>query len=162
VQSALQVTSAVSIDAHLPKTNSDYRSSPPILVTQPSASVFLVGRKTAWAPSMTGLISKLGIEPIFISLARTVSKDVQERAFTLVLLDSSVPSEWRKFLVSDLVGARATLFYVYLVEAGCWWLPALRNGEDCHGAPAFRAGDFLRELERLLQRAQERAGPTLR
>lgn len=56
-----------------------------------------------------------------------------------------------------LSGSRASFFYGHPVEDGRWWLPALRRGERCLGAPALRPGEFAAELDALLKEiAQER------
>ena len=45
-------------------------------------------------------------------------------------------------MMALLVGLRVSMFYILPVEEGCWWLPVLRNGENCFGAPAFRPSEF--------------------
>jgi hypothetical protein len=138
---------------------SEPSSKPPACnpATRPASSVLLVGRNISWGPSLLNLIMKIGPEPVFVSPLRATSKIVKEGAYSLVLLGSCVPREQRTQVVSNLVGSVASLFYAYPVETGCWWLPALLLGKDCHGAPAFRTTDFLRELERLLQTGNTRA-----
>jgi hypothetical protein len=34
------------------------------------------------------------------------------------------------------------MFHMLPVEKGCWWLPVLRDGKDCLGMGALRAGEF--------------------
>ncbi len=34
------------------------------------------------------------------------------------------------------------MFHMLPVEKGCWWLPVLRDGKDCLGICALRAGEF--------------------
>jgi hypothetical protein len=114
-------------------------------------NVLLVGRSGSWAPLLLKSLEKFGSE-LSVATPKTVTTEyVRLGAFDLVLLDSTVPSEQRRRLVSELAGSDVSLFYSLPVEAGCWWLPALRHGNDCHGAPAFRRSEFPRELERMLQ-----------
>jgi hypothetical protein len=70
--------------------------------------------------------------------------------FSLILLDSTVSTEQRREIVAGLAGTTASVYYTFPVEYGCWWLPALLNGQDCHGSPAFRRSEFLGELARIL------------
>jgi len=76
---------------------------------------------------------------------------VRRGTYNLILLDSTVAPEQRRQLASELIGSGVSIFYTFPVENGCWWLPTLRHGQDCHGAPAFRRSEFPIELERILQ-----------
>jgi len=50
-----------------------------------------------------------------------------------------------------LSGSQTTLFYALRVEVGYWWVPMLRLGEECFGAPVLRPGEFVKSLEELLK-----------
>jgi hypothetical protein len=76
---------------------------------------------------------------------------VRKGAYDLILLDSTVSPEQRRQLASELIGSGVSVFYTFPVENGCWWLPTLRRGQDCHGTPAFRRNEFPFELERILR-----------
>jgi len=80
-------------------------------------------------------------------------KPIREKnaAFDVILLDSTVTPEDRRRLAAALLGSRTSIYYTFPVENGCWWLPTLRDGQDCHGAPAFRRNEFPLELERMLR-----------
>jgi hypothetical protein len=113
-------------------------------------SVLLVGRNGSWGKSVLKALDKVGSELSLVAPLGLTAEYVRNRGYDLVLLDSSVPPELRRQLASDLVGSDASIFYPFPVENGCWWLPALRRGEYCHGAPAFRRSEFPVELERIL------------
>jgi hypothetical protein len=114
-------------------------------------NVLLVGRSGSWATLALKALEKFGSE-LSIAVPKTVTAEyVRLGAYDLVLLDSTVPSEQRRRLVSELAGFDVSIFYSLPVENGCWWLPALSHGSNCHGAPAFRRSEFPRELERILQ-----------
>jgi hypothetical protein len=49
------------------------------------------------------------------------------------------------------IRSRTTLFYSQEVEDGCWWLPALRRGTNCFGAPAFRPSEFVTVLDETIE-----------
>ena len=150
MQVTCEVFSNISFKQRRTRTNSD--SSFPTLspARKVNPSVLLIGREISWAPSLLKLIEKCGAEAFFASPLEATSEYVKKSGHALVLLDSSVPPAQRKQLVCDLLAYSVSLFYVYPVEVGCWWLPALLLGEDHHGA-ALRASEFRFELKRLLQ-----------
>ena len=54
-------------------------------------------------------------------------------------------------LADLLVGSNTTLVYSYPVESGCYWLPAVRNGQSCWGARAMRPSEFVAYLDDILR-----------
>ncbi len=54
-------------------------------------------------------------------------------------------------LTALLAGSCSSMFYRLPVEEGCWWLPVLRNGERCLGAPALRSIEFARALAEIVR-----------
>jgi hypothetical protein len=113
--------------------------------------VLLVGRSGSWGTQVLKPLGKLETE-LFFETPQTVTPEyVRRSGCDLILLDSTVPPEQRRQLASELVGSNVSIFYTFPVENGCWWLPTLRHGQDCHGAPAFRRNEFPSELQRILQ-----------
>ena len=45
-----------------------------------------------------------------------------------------------------LIGRPTNLFYSLPVEQDCWWIPGVRQGNECLGDPALRPEDFFRAL----------------
>jgi hypothetical protein len=43
------------------------------------------------------------------------------------------------------------LFYSQPVEDGCWWLPALRHGQNCFGSSALRPSQFIAALDEAIE-----------
>jgi len=121
------------------------------LVTLQRPRVLLVGKSEMWASPLCKIIERVGAEIAFVPPASATAECILHGSYMIVLLDSCVSSEQRKNLTRNLLGSGTSLFYVYPVETGCWWLPALSFGEDCHGAPGFRSREFLDELDRILQ-----------
>jgi hypothetical protein len=114
-------------------------------------SVLLVGRNGSWGTPVLKSLEKFGSELFFVAPQTVTSEYVRKGAYNLILLDSTVSPEQRRKLASELIGSEASVFYTFPVENGCWWLPALRRGQDCHGTPAFRRNEFPLELERILR-----------
>ena len=114
-------------------------------------NVLLVGRNGSWGTLVLKSLEKFGSELSFVAPQTVTSKYVRNGGYNLILLDSTVSPEQRRQLASELIGSEASIFYTFPVENGCWWLPTLRRGQDCHGTPAFRRNEFPFELERILQ-----------
>jgi len=62
-------------------------------------------------------------------------------------------------LTALLAGSCSSMFYRLPVEEGCWWLPALRKGERCLGAPAFRSNEFTRAIAEIVRSITVDAAP---
>lgn len=62
-------------------------------------------------------------------------------------------------LISLLENSRTTLFYFQPVEAGCWWLPALRFGRNCFGSYALRPSEFISSLNLVMEEIQKGPSP---
>jgi hypothetical protein len=54
-------------------------------------------------------------------------------------------------LVLLSAGTRASLFYFFAVEHGCWWIPRVRFGQECWGETALPPRQFASALEKLIQ-----------
>ncbi|MDE3137002.1 MAG: hypothetical protein KGL59_10545 [Acidobacteriota bacterium] len=54
-------------------------------------------------------------------------------------------------LTERLSGAKASFYYAYPVENGCWWMPALHRGERCFGAPAMRPAKFAGLIDQVVE-----------
>jgi hypothetical protein len=54
-------------------------------------------------------------------------------------------------LIGLLDGSSTTLFFSQAVENGCWWLPALRRGLNCFGAPGYRFNEFATVLDKTIE-----------
>ena len=106
---------------------------------------------------MLKLIEESGVRPALIPPTSVIPECANTSGAALVLLDASVTAEQRKQIVAGLKGSGASLFYAYPVESGCWWLPAMVRGQDCHGSPAFRASEFPLELKKLLEGKEKRS-----
>lgn len=124
-------------------------SQPQVAVSRPN--VLLVGRSGSWGAVVLKSLAKFRSELSFAPPHSVTPDYVRARNYGLILLDSTVAPEQRRHLVSELAGSETSIFYTFPVENGCWWLPALRRGEDCLGAPAFRRNEFPFELERILR-----------
>jgi hypothetical protein len=113
-------------------------------------AVLLVGRNGSWGSVVLKSLEKSCCELSFEVPQNVTARFARKSAYDVILLDSTVPPEQRKELVAGLAGSQTSIYYTFPVENGCWWLPALRRGQDCLGEPAFRRNEFPLELERIL------------
>ncbi len=114
-------------------------------------SVLLIGRSISWGVVALKYLAKFDGKLSFGSPENVTCRLTSNSEFKLILLDASVTAEQRRAITSELAGTGADVYYSFPVENGCWWLPAMRDGQDCHGAPAFRRHEFAMELERILR-----------
>ena len=102
-------------------------------------------------------LEKSGCECEFAESERTAWGMLVRRQFDLVLSlhpsrDASCPS-----LGVLLSGSQTTLFYALRVEVGYWWVPILRLGEECFGAPVLRPSQFPDALSDVLKEIRAEA-----
>jgi len=74
-----------------------------------------------------------------------------QRQFDLVLSLLTGRGTSSSSLAGLLRGSSTTLFYALRLEVGCWWVPLLRLGEECFGAPALRPSEFGNTLDEILK-----------
>src|SRR5271169_3011306 len=146
-----QLSPIAVYESRLFETKSSLSPHTEATVAVSSPNVLLVGRSGSWGSLVLRSLEKIGSELSFAAPQNVTPEYVRKNEYNLILLDSTVPSEQRRQLASELLGSSVSIFYTFPVENGCWWLPTLRRGQDCHGAPAFRRREFLCELERILQ-----------
>lgn len=118
-------------------------------------SILLVGRNGSWGSPVLKTLEKLGSVLSFEVPQNILAEQFKRGSYDIILLDSTVMPAQRRELAARLAGTHASIFYTFPVENGCWWLPALRDGQDCHGAPAFRRKEFPLELERMVRARTE-------
>ena len=80
-------------------------------------------------------LERLGCECHFAESHREVSALLSHTKLDIVL--SLYTHQRLSQMMALLAGLRVSMFYMLPVEEGCWWLPVLRNGENCLGTPPF-------------------------
>jgi hypothetical protein len=146
-----QLLPAVVYESSMSENKSTLTLHPEGAVAVSCPTILLVGRNGSWGTKVLKSLEKFGAELSFAAPQTVTAEHVRKGAYLIILLDSTVSSEQRRQLASELAGSSISIFYSFPVENGCWWLPTLQNGQDCHGAPAFRRNEFPNELERILR-----------
>jgi hypothetical protein len=105
-------------------------------------------------------LERKGCRCYFARSQRELEQLLNQMQFDIVLTTPRIEGGSTDWLGAALSGSRATLFYVFPVEVGCWWVPVLRIGAECVGASALRPSEFSDVLDELI--GETRAAVTKR
>lgn len=111
--------------------------------------VLLVGESAKGSSSLQDRLEKCGCE---CHASESCSEAIllsAGHAFDLILCTGQM--EGINELVESLIGSPTTLFRCLPVEDSCWWLPVVRQGEKCLGAPALRPTEFASALDEIVE-----------
>ncbi len=92
-----------------------------------------------------------GCECEFAECERAAWEMLGQRQFDILLSLYTNRGTHSPSLAVLLSGTQTTLFYALRVGVGFWWVPLLRLGEECFGAPALRPGEFANALDEVLK-----------
>jgi hypothetical protein len=117
--------------------------------------VLLIGESRQGSSELSARMERLGCQCRFVSSCWEAQLVVRSRAFDLVLGPTRLPDGSLYSLMNLLEGSGASMFYSFAVEYGCWWLPALRRGQECFGSPALRSSEFMSLLNEMIRELRE-------
>jgi hypothetical protein len=112
-------------------------------------SVLLVGESVEGFSFLLQHLKKRGCECYVATSSSEATRLSGGHAFDLVLWTGGMSGI--NALIASLIGSPASLFCSHPVEDSCWWLPAVRHGEKCLGAPALRPGEFACALDGIVE-----------
>jgi hypothetical protein len=92
----------------------------------------------------------------FASSCKAAKAFLRKKQFDVVLSQFRLRDGSSYPLAALLAGSNTTLVYSYPVEAGCWWLPAIKNGQSCWGSLAMRPSEFMVFLDAILREISSR------
>jgi hypothetical protein len=111
-----------------------------LIAASPMGVSFLVARLKKWT-----------CEIHFASSCKEANTLVSNQRFDLVLSEFRLRDGGSYPLADLLIGTNTSLVYSYSVENGCWWLPAVKNGQSCWGSLAMRPSEFIGFLDEILK-----------
>ena len=97
-----------------------------------------------------GQLESKGCRCNFARSRRGLEELLNQEQFDIVLTTHRIEECSTDWLGAALSGSRTTLFYALPVEVGCWWVPVLRVGRECFGAPALRPREFADVLNEIV------------
>jgi CheY-like chemotaxis protein len=113
-------------------------------------NILLIAASPLGVSSLVKRLNKWACEIHTCSSSQEARALVAKQSFDLVLSEFGLRGGSSCPLAASLIGTNATLLYSYPVETGCWWLPAVKNGQSCWGSPAMRPAEFIGFLEAFL------------
>src|SRR5580700_9824344 len=102
-------------------------------------------------------LERNGCQCEFAACERTAWDILGHRQFDLVLSLHPSRGAGNPSLGILLSGSQTTLFYALRVEVGYWWVPILRLGEECFGAPVLRPSEFAYTIGEVLEEIRAQA-----
>jgi len=121
------------------------------------AKVLLVGENAQGSSYLAKRLQGRGCECEFALSYQEACWLLRAQDFDLVLSPMRLRDDSLFALIGLLDGSGITLFYSHAVENGCWWLPALRRGQECFGSSALRPSEFVAALEEAIEEISFRA-----
>lgn len=119
--------------------------------------VLLIGETVNDSSYLAKCLEESGSECSFAKSYWESASLIRQREFDLVLSPARLRDGSGSALIDQLSGSATTLFYYYAVERGCWWLPALRRGQECFGSPALRSREFVTVLDEIINEIRSEA-----
>jgi hypothetical protein len=116
-----------------------------LIAASPMGMSFLATRLGKWACDIR-----------FASSWKEANAFVSTQQFDLVLSEFRLWEASSYPLAASFIGSSTTLIYSYPVETGCWWLPAVKNGQSCWGSLAMRPSEFIGYLDEILKEITSR------
>ena len=116
--------------------------------------VLLVGESRAGYSSILQRLQKSGCQCQFAASCKEGARMVGDASFDLVLCGSQMDGSQN--LIRAVAGSSASLFRYVLVEDGCWWVPAILQGESCASAQALRPREFTKVLDSIVREGKQK------
>jgi hypothetical protein len=113
--------------------------------------VLLIAENPKGASFLVTRLKKWDCELHFASTCKEASQVITQQRFDLVLSQLRLRDGSAYPLTALLTGSNTRLYYSQPVEEGCWWLPALENGQSCWGTRAMAPNEFIGFLDDIVK-----------
>ncbi|MFZ0737169.1 MAG: hypothetical protein WBL70_19540 [Candidatus Acidiferrales bacterium] len=121
-----------------------------------SPKILLIAASPMGVSFLAARLKKWACEIHFASSRKEANAFVSTQQFDLVLSESWLWQGSSYPLTALLIGSNTTLVYSYSVENGCWWLPAVKNGQSCWGSLAMQPSEFIGFLDDVITEIRSR------
>ena len=125
-------------------------------MTIKTPKILLIAGSSAGMSFLGTRLKKWACEIHFASSCREANASVSKQRFDLVISEFRLWDGSPYPLAGLLLGSDTTLVYSYLTENGCWWLPAVKNGESVWGSLAMKPSEFIGFLDTTLKEIRSR------
>jgi DNA-binding NtrC family response regulator len=122
-------------------------------------SVLLVGSCARKSSALGGHLLKRGCNLSLAAGKKDAVELLQRRRFDLVLSGFLLPDGTAYELMAPLRGTDTTMFFSLAVEDSCWWITAMRQGQDRSEQAGLRPREFTMVLDELLFEKSSKTGP---
>lgn len=116
--------------------------------------VLLIGERASDSSHLARRLEERGCECTCATSHQEACSFLKTGAFDLALSPTRLRDANMVSLSAQLEGTHTTLFYSYVVEKSCWWLPALQHGQKCLGSRALRGPEFAILLDEVVKQIQ--------
>ncbi len=113
--------------------------------------VLLIGENAQGSSYLAKRLQGRGFECSFATSYQEASSLLRAQCFGLVLSPMRLRDGSFFPLIDLFHGSGITIFYYFVVEDGCLWLPALRRGQKCFGSCALRPSEFVAALDEAME-----------
>lgn len=117
-------------------------------------SLLLVGENCRAPSDLANRLQQRGYQCKFAATYEELRSLLKTEEISLVLSPTRLRGRNLLPLIDLLEGSNVSLLYAQSVEAGSWWLPALRHGRNCFGSCAVRPSEFISVLDELTAKAR--------
>ena len=111
----------------------------------------LIGENPRGSSYLATRLQGHGCECGFATSYQEACASLRSQVFEVVLSPMRLRGVTVFPLIDLLEGSEVTLFYSQAVEQSCWWLPALRHGQNCFGSSALRPSEFVAALDEAIE-----------
>jgi len=126
----------------------------------PGVKVLLLGESGRRSSSLVRHLERSGCDCWIAASTEEALALIERHAFHLILSTRSIRETSR--LLARCGESDCSGFFFFPVEDGGWWVPLVRHGHTCLGAPAARRSEFVGLLDELLREIGSKGADELR
>lgn len=115
------------------------------------SGVLFVGEYPALSASVARVLKSLGCECRYAETCEEALAAMEKRKFRVVLSKAKLADGSPRKLIPAIEGVSGWLFLSFPVEDGCWWIPAMEDGQLCIEAVALHSREFSKALLNILE-----------
>jgi hypothetical protein len=125
----------------------------------PTTKVLMIGDNSGAFALPLRRLEQRGCECRVASSREDLEALLGQGPFDLVLSTRTLRGRSTSGLSGLLCREGSSLFYALGADPDSWWLPVLKRGRGCFGAPALRANEFMAALDDVVAGSCDHTGP---